>query len=205
MGKKGILIIISGPSGAGKGTINRTLLSFLPDLSYSISVTTRLPRSGEMDGLDYYFVTVKEFQEMIATGELLEWAKVYDNYYGTPRRVVEGLLEKGRDVMLEIDTQGALQVKEKYADAVLIFIAPPSLSELERRLRRRGSDSPAEIQKRIQSAAVEMRLAGHYDYVVVNDEVERAVSKICSIITAEKCRSKYYLNKNGGFHESTNY
>lgn len=204
MGKKGILIIISGPSGAGKGTINRTLPSFLPDLSSSISVTTRLPRSGEIDGLDYHYVTVEEFQKMIAAGELLEWAKVYDNYYGTPRRVVEGLLEQGRDVMLEIDTQGALQVKEKYADAVLIFIAPPSLSELEYRLLRRGSDSPAEIQKRIKSAAAEMRLADRYDFIVVNDEVEQAVSKVCSIIKAEKCRSKYYLNENGGFYESTN-
>lgn len=193
VGKKGILIVVSGPSGVGKGTINRALLSLLPDISFSISVTTRLPRSGETDGVNYYFVGVEKFQEMIAAGELLEWAKVYGNYYGTPRRAVEEILEQGKDVTLEIDTQGALQVKDKYADAVLIFIAPPSLAELERRLLRRGTDSPDEILKRLHSAAAEMSLIHRYDYVVVNDEVEQAVSKVCSIITAEKCRSRYYI------------
>jgi guanylate kinase len=204
VGRKGILIVISGPSGAGKGTVNRALLSLLSDLSYSISATTRLPRNGETNGVNYYFVTGEKFQEMIAADKLLEWAKVYDNYYGTPRQAVEKMLEEGRDVVLEIDIQGALQVKEKYPDAVLIFIAPPSPAELERRLRRRGADAPQEIEKRLRSAAAEMSLAGRYDYVVVNDEVERAVSKICSIITAEKCRSQYYLNKSGGLNESTN-
>lgn len=188
----GILAVISGPSGSGKGTVCRALLERSPSTHLSVSVTTREPRVGEVDGVHYYFVSRERFKEMVAAGEVLEWAEVYGDFYGTPRGPVMGLLDRGRDVLLEIDVQGALQVKERFPEAVLIFLCPPSFEELERRLITRGTDSAEKIKRRLEWARGEMQAAHRYDYVVVNDRVEDAVDKINSIMVAEKCRTKYF-------------
>jgi len=190
--RKGLLLVISGPSGAGKGTLCRALLKSDPALSLSISVTTRSPRPGEVDGTDYFFMEKDSFEKMIKDGQFLEWAFVYGNYYGTPFEFVQESLRLGKDILLEIDIQGALQVKEKFPEAVLIFIAPPSLSVLEARLVSRGADSKEEIRKRLSSTAGEMALARQYDYVVINDKVARAVKNIKAIITAEKSRPRLF-------------
>lgn len=192
MERKGLLLVISGPSGAGKGTLCRALLKSDPALSLSISVTTRSPRPGEVDGTDYFFMEKDSFEKMIKDGQFLEWAFVYGNYYGTPFEFVQESLRLGKDILLEIDIQGALQVKEKFPEAVLIFIAPPSLSVLEARLVSRGADSKEEIRKRLSSTAGEMALARQYDYVVINDKVARAVKNIKAIITAEKSRPRLF-------------
>lgn len=192
----GLLIVISGPSGAGKGTICQALCRQIDNLGLSISATTRLPRTGEEDGAHYFFVSSEKFQEMIARDELLEWARVYRDYYGTPRGPVARSLASGQDVILEIDVQGALQVKERAPEAVLIFIYPPSFEELERRLRLRGTDSEEHIAGRLEWAKAELRAVLKYDYVVVNDRIETAVTKIEAIIAAEKCRSVYFAEPN---------
>ncbi len=188
----GILAVISGPSGSGKGTVCRALLERSPTIHLSVSVTTREPRIGEVEGVHYYFVSRERFKEMVAAGEVLEWAEVYGDFYGTPRGPVMGLLDRGRDVLLEIDVQGALQVKERFPEAVLVFLCPPSFEELERRLIMRGTDSAEKIKRRLEWARGEMQAVHRYDYVVVNDRVEDAVSKINSIMVAEKCRTKYF-------------
>ena len=190
--EKGNLLVISGPSGAGKGTLCRILVEKDPAIKLSVSATTRPPRGDERDGVHYHFLTRAVFQRMIEAGDLLEWAEVYSNYYGTPRRLVYDVLEQGRDVILEIDIQGALQVKEKIRSAVLIFIAPPSLGELRRRLTARGTDAPEEIARRLSFTAAEMKLASRYDYIVLNDEVGPAVAKLQSIVRAEKCRPRFF-------------
>jgi guanylate kinase len=198
VGRKGLLLVLSGPSGAGKGTVCRALLKNEPSLRLSVSATTRPPRHGEVDGVDYFFFEPEVFKKMIKDGHLLEYAEVYNNYYGTPLLFVEEGLEKGCDIILEIDIQGALHVKEKYPEAVLIFIAPPSKNDLEKRLFSRGSDQREVIEKRLQCAAGEMKLADRYDYIIINDEVSLVVDKIRSIITAEKSRPRYFqsfLNK----------
>jgi guanylate kinase len=190
MARHGILIVLSGPSGTGKGTICKELLASCPNLHYSISATTRSPRMGETNGVNYWFISPDEFKTMIRQEELLEWAEVYGNYYGTPRRCVEDMLASGRDVVLEIDTQGAMQVKKKFAQGVFVFIAPPSLEELENRIVKRGADSPAVIAKRLGCVKDELEFAPQYDYAVVNDEVAAATARITAIILAEKCRMK---------------
>lgn len=192
VGRKGLLLVLSGPSGAGKGTVCRSLLKNDPSLRLSVSATTRPPRQGEVHGVDYFFLELEAFKKMIEDGRLLEYAEVYNNYYGTPLSFVEEALEEGRDIILEIDIQGALQVKEKYPGAVLIFIAPPSRYDLEKRLVSRGADSGEVIEKRLRCAAGEMKLAYRYDYIIINDEVERVVDKIKSILTAEKSRPRYF-------------
>ena len=192
MVRKGLLLVLSGPSGAGKGAVCKELQKDEPSLSVSISATTRPPRDGEAEGVDYFFLGKEVFQKMIADGQLLEYAQVYDNYYGTPLRYVEEALEAGRDIILEIDIQGALQVKEKYPQAVLVFIASPSKLDLRKRLLSRGTDKQEVIEKRLQSVAGEMKLADRYDYIVINDIVTQAVGKIRSIITAEKSRPCYF-------------
>ena len=185
---KGVLLVVSGPSGAGKGTICQMLREQLPDLGYSISVTTRQPRVGEVDGTSYFFKTVPQVQEMIAQGELLEYAEVYGNYYGTPRKYVMEKLESGRDVLLEIDIQGALQIKKCFPEGVFVFIVPPSLDELSARIYKRGTDSEEVIKRRMASAASELTYAAEYDYIIVNDIAEKAANKVLTIMEAERYR-----------------
>lgn len=183
--KKGLLVVVSGPSGAGKGTICQALLERTA-LAYSVSATTRKPRAGEVEGESYYFLSVEAFEEMIEKDELLEWAKVYDNYYGTPLKKVEEKLAAGEDILLEIDTQGAMKVREKFPEGVYIFILPPSLAELERRIRGRDTETEDVLQKRLAAAIDEIEAGKCYKYVVTNDEVDGAVDSVCAILAAER-------------------
>jgi guanylate kinase len=192
MTRNGLLIVLSGPSGAGKGTVCRALRSYMPDIKYSVSVTTRPPRSDEAEGVNYFFTTRSAFQDMIRSGKLLEWAEVYGNYYGTPKEYVEQMLSQGHDVLLEIDTQGAMLVKKKFPDGVFIFLIPPSLQELKARIIARGSETDESLQIRFSAAAREMSYVREYHYVVVNDKVENACEVIASIIRAEHCSVKRY-------------
>ncbi len=192
MERKGLLLVFSGPSGTGKGTVCKALMKDSPGLCLSVSATTRLPRNGEVKGANYFFLEKEDFKRMIKEGQFLEWAEVYGNYYGTPLPFVQKAMDRGDDIMLEIDIQGAFQVKEKMPEAILIFVAPPSMAELKLRLTERGADSPEEIQKRLLCAVDEMKLAGEYDYIIINDELARAVEQAQAIIAAEKCRSHYF-------------
>jgi len=188
--KKGILFVLSGPSGVGKGTIKDALLAEMNDICVSISATTRQARAGEVDGKDYFFVSETVFDNMIKDEKLLEWANVYTNSYGTPRDFVLSNLEKGLDVLLEIDIQGALQVKKIIPEGVFIFLSPPNIEELARRLCSRGKDSQESIDLRMAACKEEMTYIKYYNYVVVNDYVEEAVKKVRAIICAERCRLK---------------
>jgi len=185
---EGMLIVLSGPSGAGKGTLCSQLLKRRPELVLSVSVTTRPPRPGEIDGVSYYFTDEARFKKMIDAGEFLEWAKVYNNYYGTPKKFVEEQLKQGKDVILEIDIQGARQVKKNCPNAVFIFILPPDIEELKKRIIKRGSENKESFDLRVKSAEEELKAMYDYDYAVVNDVVEEAVKKLESIILAERCR-----------------
>ena len=190
MQQSGILFVLSGPSGAGKGTICQELLRQIPNLQYSVSATTRKPRLGETNGINYWFKEKDEFEEMIKNDLLLEYAEVYGNYYGTPKEQVLKVLKSGKNVVLEIDPQGAMQVKAKFPEGVFIYILPPSLDELATRITKRGTDSKDSIKKRLAAATEEIQYALKYDYVVVNDKVETAVDSIATIISAEKFNSK---------------
>ena len=181
-----LLLVLSGPSGTGKGTICKEILNKNKEIRCSISATTRSPRLGEINGVNYWFTSKKDFCEMIENDELLEWAEVYDNYYGTPVKKLQDML-KDNDVILEIDIQGALQIKKKFPNAVLIYILPPSIEELIKRLHDRGTDSLEVIEKRLSLAREEIAKAACYDYVVVNDKIELAVKKIMAIVIAERC------------------
>ena len=181
-------MVVSGPSGTGKGTVCSELLAQAEDLAYSISATTRQPRAGEVDGKNYYFMDKAEFEQKIAEGGFLEYANVYGNYYGTPLGKIEERLAKGEDILLEIDTQGALNVMKKCPDGLFIFLVPPSLAELERRIRGRGSETEESLQKRMGSACKEIEDGRKYSYVVVNDTVKHAVQRILAIRAAEHCR-----------------
>ena len=184
----GRLFVISGPSGAGKGTICKKLLESI-DISLSISMTTRSPRPGEVDGKDYYFVTVEEFEEKIKNDGMLEYARVFDNIYGTPKDMVKKQLEKGRDIILEIDVQGGLQVKQKMPEqAVLVFVLPPDLATLRQRIINRGTETEDVIDKRFNESLNEIKLIGEYDYYVINDELDDVVYDLQAIIMAERRR-----------------
>ncbi|MGL5577104.1 MAG: guanylate kinase [Sarcina sp.] len=185
---RGVLIVISGPSGAGKGTICKALLEKHKEISLSVSATTRSPRDGEVDGVNYHFLTKEDFVGKIEENDFLEYAQVYGNYYGTPKSNVEKILDSGRDVILEIDIQGALKVKEQSNEGVFIFILPPSMEELKQRIINRGSETPESLMTRFKSAYKEINYVSKYNYAVVNDTVDKAVEKIEAILLAEKCR-----------------
>lgn len=186
--KKGLLLVVSGPSGVGKGTICKALLRKRDNIKLSVSMTTRQPRQGEVEGVNYCFTDVENFETMIQQGELLEFAKVYDNYYGTPKDFVMRQLANGEDVLLEIDIQGALKVKEQYPEGVYIFILPPSMDELRTRIVGRGTETNEVIDKRFMCAYNEIDSIANYDYCVVNDQVELATNRLISIIEAEHLR-----------------
>ena len=187
--RKGLLILISGPSGTGKGTVCDLLRQKHPEISYSISATTRQPRPGEQDGVNYYFYTKEKFREMIDQGQLLEWAEVYGNFYGTPKQKVLDRLDAGEDILLEIDTQGALNVMKVMPEGLFIFLLPPSLEELAACLKGRGTETEESLHRRLGAAVDEIKLATKYRYVVVNDKVEDAQETIANIIEAEHHRS----------------
>ena len=193
---KGLLIVLSGPSGVGKGTVREALFK-IPghDLVYSVSMTTRAPRDGEVDGREYFFVSEEEFKKNIEEGNMLEYAKFVGNYYGTPLKEVNKQLNLGNEVVLEIEVQGALQVREQMHDAVFIFIAPPSIDALYKRLKKRGTDSEEVIKERIEKAQKEIKLAYKYDYIVVNDTVENAADRIMAIIRAEHAKTERTIHK----------
>lgn len=189
MNNKGLLIIISGYSGTGKGTVVKRLLEKYDErYALSISATTREPRDGEIDGREYFFKSKEEFEEMIANEELIEHACYVDNYYGTPKSYVEDRLNEGRNVILEIEIQGALNVKELFPDSVLIFLLPPSVEELEKRLRSRGTETDELVNARLERAVVESESVYNYDYIVINDDIEECVDTINGIIPVEKLR-----------------
>jgi guanylate kinase len=194
MSKRGKLLVISGPSGAGKSTVVAKAIEGRTDICFSTSVTTRSPRPGEVHGREYFFVNFERFREMVENDELLEHAEYVANRYGTPRSYVEKRLEEGMNVLLDIEVQGARQVHKKMPEAILIFIAPPSLVELERRLRGRGTDTERAIEGRLIRARQEYQEADFYDYLIVNDDVDKAAAKLNAIIEAEHCRFGDWAN-----------
>jgi guanylate kinase len=190
LNKKGLLVVISGPSGVGKSTVRQALFSMKGHkLSYSVSMTTRPPRASETNGVDYYFVTQEEFKRRIGEGLFLEHAEFVGQFYGTPLDKVEELLDQGREVVLEIETEGALQVRSKMPEAILIFIVPPTKDALYQRLRTRGTEDAYQLEKRILKANKEFKLAHKYDYIVVNDDVHNAADRILAIIRAEHAKT----------------
>lgn len=189
MANKGILTVISGFSGAGKGTIMKELVARFPYF-LSVSATTRKPRTGEIDGSDYFFHTRESFENMIQKGELIEWAEYVGNYYGTPKNAVEKQLQDGKDVLLEIEMQGGMLVKEQFPDALLLFVTPPNADELKKRLIGRGTETPEEISKRLSHACEEASYMKSYDYIIVNDELEKAVIDVHMLIQHQHCKVK---------------
>ena len=191
IGRRGLLLVMSSPSGAGKTTLSRALLASDHNIRMSVSVTTRRPRPGELDGKDYFFISEERFSEMRDNGELLEWAEVFGNLYGTPRLPVEDALSKGRDVLFDIDWQGTQQLEQAMGDdLVRIFILPPSTDELRDRLIKRAQDAASVVAKRMAEASREMSHWAEYDYVIINDDVETATAEIAAILTAERLRRK---------------
>lgn len=194
MAKRGMLIVLSGPSGVGKGTVRKEIFSQEGNnFDYSISMTTRQMRPGEVNGKDYYFVSKEEFEKEIADGGMLEYAQYVDNYYGTPLKYINEMLDAGKDVFLEIEVKGAMQVREKVSDGLFIFLTPPDLMELRQRIINRGTDDLETIDKRMEKAKDEIEMMQNYDYAVVNDEVTKAAEKIKTIIRAERWRVKRFL------------
>lgn len=196
MTERGLLIVLSGPSGVGKGTVRKAI--FEGDdhqFEYSVSMTTRQKREGEVEGVDYFFRTREEFEELIKKGEMLEYAEYVGNYYGTPLRYVEDTLNSGKDVFLEIEVQGAMHIKEKCPDAVFIFLTPPSLEELRQRIEGRGTDEPKIIDERMKVAVEEIQMMKNYDYAVINDEVPLAVKRIKDIISSEHYRVERVMKR----------
>ena len=202
--QKGMLVVVSGPSGAGKGTICQEIRKRNPAIFYSISATTREKRVGEVDGVHYYFMERSKFEKMIADDEFLEWADVYGNYYGTPKKPVFEALARGQDVILEIDIKGARQVKKSYPEGVFVFILPPSIAILEERLRKRGTDREEIIAKRMAMARDEIANCEWYDYLILNDKLDAAVNNLEAVFTAEKLKPKrvnYKILIEGGILE----
>ena len=196
MSERGLLIVLSGPSGVGKGTVRKAIFERDDnEFEYSVSMTTRPMRKGEVDGVDYYFRTKEEFEAMIEAGEMLEYAEYVGNYYGTPLTYVNKTLDEGKDVFLEIEVQGAQQVKEKVPDGVFIFLTPPDLAELKARIVGRGTDSPEVIEERMRVARQEIEMMALYDYAVVNDQVQNAVDRIMDIIVSEHYRVDRVIGK----------
>jgi len=196
--KKGILIVVSGFSGAGKGTLMKKLISEYDNYALSVSMTTRKPRKGEQDGREYYFVTRERFEEVISVGGLIEYASYVDNYYGTPTEYVEEKLNSGLDVVLEIEIQGALKVKEKFPEALLLFVMPPSIYELKERLLKRGTETDANIGKRLKRAKEEAEGINHYDYIIINDDLNKCVVRLNEIILAahaDPLRNREFIKK----------
>jgi guanylate kinase len=189
MNSSGLLVVISAPSGTGKGTLLGVLEKINPNVRFSISATTRKPRKGEIDGKNYFFKTIEEFNEMVKAGELIEWVEYCGNYYGTPKSYITDSLEQGYDVILEIEVEGAVKIKEHYPDCVLIFVLPPSFVELRNRIEKRGTESPDSIGKRTEKAKEEIKHIKRYDYVVINENVEKAVNDINTILKAEKLKT----------------
>ena len=189
---KGFLMVLSGPSGSGKGTVSAALMKKNKEIVFSTSVTTRTPRPGEVNGENYFFVSVDEFENMVQNDGLLEYAFVHTNYYGTPKEFVFNEIDKGEIVLLEIDVQGALQIKKRYKEAVFIFLLPPSMSELKQRLINRDTETEEEINTRFSNAYKELDFVGEYDFFVVNNTVDQAVQDIEHIIAAEKLRTKRF-------------
>ena len=187
---EGFLLVLSGPSGAGKGTVSTALMEESEDIIFSISLTTRKPRPTEIDGENYFFVDEQEFERMVRDDELLEYAKVHNNYYATPKKFVFEQIKKGEIVLLEIDVRGALQIKKKYKNAIFIFLLPPNMEELKSRIVKRGTEKPEDIDTRFNNAFKELDFVGEYDYFVVNNTVEQAVLDIKNIIAAERLRVK---------------
>lgn len=188
MKKKGLLIVVSGPSGAGKGTICKEILSRREDILISTSATTRSPRKGEVEGVNYFFLIREKFESMIKNDEFIEYAEVYGNLYGTPKDYVIERLNNGDNILLEIDIQGALQVKKRYPEGIFIFILPPSMQELKNRIIGRGSETPESLNKRFSSAFEEIEFVNQYDYYIINKEVDKATDVMESIISAERCK-----------------
>lgn len=191
---KGFLLVISGPSGCGKGTICKKILERNEKLVFSVSATTRMPRRGEIDGVNYFFIDEERFNKMVEKDEFLEYANVHGNLYGTPKKFVLEQIGRGEIVILEIDVQGALQVKESYPEAVFIFLLPPSMSELKNRIKKRGTETEKDIDIRLKNAFEELKFIDEYDYIVINDKIEEAVEKTEMIIEAEKLKVKRLKN-----------
>ena len=194
LNRKGLLLVVSGPSGAGKGTICKALLNKNDQIKLSVSATTRKPRNAEVHGVNYFFIEKEEFAKMIENGEFLEYAQIYDNFYGTPKAAIIECLEKGQDVILEIEMQGARQIKEVYPEGVFIFVLPPSLEELKSRIVGRGTETQEEIEKRFSCAFEEINQIVNYDYFIVNEDIEKSVSDVEAIICAEKNKVTRYKN-----------
>ena len=188
--EKGLLIVLSGPSGAGKGTVLREVLNRDSNVCVSISCTTRKPRRGETDGVHYYFKTQEEFKEMLKNGEFLEHAQVYDEMYGTPLFAVEEKRNQGKDVVLEIDVQGALEVRKQVEDAILVFVMPPGMEELKKRLTERDTETEEQIENRFAAAYNEMKMRDHYDYIIVNNDIDDAADSFLEIIEKEHGKRK---------------
>ncbi len=186
--KPGLPIVVSAPSGGGKTTLVTEVLQKIPSAARSVSCTTRKPRTGERNGIDYYFVSKEKFKHMIKAGQFIEWAMVHNNYYGTPRPAFESRLKKGRDVILTIDPQGAVSIRKIYPKGVFIFVVPPTWQTLLKRLKRRGTDDQNSLKVRIKNAKKELRMVSHYDYVVINDLLPRAVDDIAAILRAERSK-----------------
>jgi guanylate kinase len=193
--EQGNLFVISAPSGTGKTTLCRRLIERISGISFSISYTTRNSRQGESDGVDYYFVSRRKFQEMVSADDFLEWARVYDNFYGTRKSDVLSRIERGEDVLLDIDVQGARQVHERLKGAILIFLLPPSWSELEARLKNRGTEDTSKLKFRMAKAKSELEAIYEYDFAVINDDISKATEELKSIVIAQRCKTPRTLTR----------